>query len=160
LEVTAEAGRVYLRIPETPDTPRVDATFAVTAAEIVAVRELNVTPVPRTTLGTRDNPHENVAFATSWHLKVPVADDGVPGGVVLDMATLRQYATRDGLPYAIRVELRCRDIDLKATDCPTLPDISEKQRAILHRVLQRAEADPDSGMLTLAGDELYRPADR
>ncbi len=159
LEVTAEAGRVYVRIPETDDTPRVDATFAVTAAEIVVVRELNVTPVPRTALGTPDSPHPNVTFVSSWQLKVPLANDGLPGGIVLAGDTLRLYATRDGLPYGIRIELRCRDIDLKPAGHPTLPDISEKQRAVLHRVLQRHDADPKSGILSLAGAELYRSAD-
>ncbi len=159
LEVTAEAGRVYLRIPETDDTPQVDATFAVTAAEIAVVRELNVTPRPRTTLGTPDKPHANVSFASSWHLKVPLASDGLPGGIVLAGETLREYSIRDGVPYGVRLELRCRDVDLKPTGVPTLPDIDSKQRAMLHRVLQRDGADPDSGMLTLAGAELYRPGD-
>jgi len=159
LEVTAEAGRVYLRIDATDDTPRVDATFAVTAAEIVVVRELNVTPVPRTALGTADVPHPNVTFVSSWHLKVPLASDGMPGGIVLAGDTLRQYTTHDGLPYGIRIELRCRDIDLKPTDRATLPDISEKQRAVLHRLPQRQDADPESGVLTLARAELYRPVD-
>ena len=159
LEVTAEAGRVYVRIPETDDTPRVDVTFAVTAAEIVVVRALNVTPVPRTVLGTQDAPHPNVRFVGYWDLKVPLASDGVPGGIVLAGDTLCQYATRDGLPYGIRIELRCRDIDLKPVSHPTLPDISEKQRAMLHRLLQREDADPDSGLLALARAELYRPVD-
>lgn len=158
LEVTVETGQVYLRIPKTDDTPQVDATFAVTAAEIVTVRELNVTPVPRTTLGTPEKPHVNVAYTSCWRLKVPLASDGMPGGIVLAGDTLRQYATRDGLPYGIRIELRCRDIDLKPTDQATLPGISEKQRAVLNRVLQREGADPDSGILSLAGAELYRPA--
>ena len=35
----------YLRIPETEDTPRFDATFAVASAEIVVVKDMNVTPV-------------------------------------------------------------------------------------------------------------------
>jgi hypothetical protein len=158
LEVTAETGRVYLRIDKIDDKDPVDATFAVTAAEIVVVRELNATPVRGTTLGA-DIPHPNVTFASSWHLKVPTASDGLPGGIVLAGDTLRQYATRGGLPYGIRVELRCRDIDLKPTDLPALPDISEKQRAVLRRVLQRHHADPDTGIVTLAGAELYRPAD-
>lgn len=78
LDVTAEAGRIYLTIEATEDTPRVDASFAVAAAEIVVVKELNLTPVKGTALGA-DVSHPNVTFAASWHLKVPLASDGVPG---------------------------------------------------------------------------------
>ena len=35
-----------------------------------------------------------------------------------------------------------------------LPGVSEKQRAMLRRVLQRQDADPDSGVITLARAEL------
>jgi hypothetical protein len=153
LDVTAETGRVYLTIEATEDTPRVDASFAIAAAEIVVIKELNLTPMKGTALGA-DVSHPNVTFAASWHLKVPLASDGVPGGIVLAGETLRHYTARDGLPYGIRIELRCRDIDLKPVDQSVLPDVSEKQRAVLRRLLQRQEADPNSGVIALAQAEL------
>jgi hypothetical protein len=52
LDVTVEAGRRYLTIDETEDTPKVSTTFAVSAAEIVVVKDLNVEVVPGTTLGS------------------------------------------------------------------------------------------------------------
>jgi hypothetical protein len=79
----------------------------------------------------------------------------VPGGIVLAGDRLRQYTARDGLPYGIRIELRCRDIDLKPADQSVLPGVSEKQRAILRRLLQRQEGDPDSGVIALARAEIY-----
>jgi hypothetical protein len=85
---------------------------------------------------------------------VPVAKDGIAGGSVLDGETLRQYTARDGQPWGIRIELRCRDIDLKPVDPAALPDVNEKQLAILRRVLQGHLADPDSGVIALARAEL------
>ena len=154
LDVTVEAGRTYITIEATEDTPKVDATFAISAAEIVVLRDLHVTPVPDTTLGTPKCPHPNVIYASSWLLKVPDAGDGAPGGILLAGERLRQYQTVEGLPYGIRIELRCRDIDLKSTDEVALPNVSEKQRAMLRRVLQRHEADPNNGMICLARAEL------
>ena len=157
LEVTAETGRAYLRIPETEDTPRFDATFAVASAEIVVVKDMNVTPVKDTTLGTANRPHPNVIFAGSWQLRIPLAGDGEPGGVVLAGDTLRHYSAKhEDMPCAVRLELRCRDIDLKPIGVVTPPDISEKQRAVLQRLLQGADADPTSGTISLARDELFR----
>jgi hypothetical protein len=160
LEVTVETGRAYLRIPETDDTPRFDATFTIAAAEIVVVKEMNVTPVKGTTLGTAGLPHPNVTFAGSWQLRIPLAGDGEPGGVVLAGDSLRQYAARQqDMACAVRLELRCRDIDLKPIGLVTPPDISEKQRAVLQRLLQGEDADPTSGIISLARDELFRPPD-
>jgi hypothetical protein len=75
LAVTAEAGRVYLTIEKTEDTPRVTTTFAVVKAEIVVVKDLNVWPVKGTTLGA-DIPHPNVSFASSWHLRCRLPKTG------------------------------------------------------------------------------------
>jgi hypothetical protein len=94
-----------------------------------------------------------VTFASAWLLKVPLAADGVPGGFILENETLRCYATAEGLPYGIRIELRCRDIDLKPTDEIVLPTVSEKQLAVLRRLLQAQGADADSGMICLARAE-------
>jgi hypothetical protein len=154
LAVTAETGRIYLTIEKTEDTPRVDTTFAVSRAEIVVIKDMNVLPVKGTELGTAKKPHPNVTFATSWHLRVPLDTEGVPGGGVLDQEVLRQYSTHAGLPYGIRIELRCRDIDLKPIDDKVLPEVSEKQRAVLRRLLQADQGRPDSGMVTLARAEL------
>lgn len=154
LDVTAEAGRRYLTIEATDDTPMVSTTFAVSAAEIVVVKDLNVTLQRGTTLGTADLPHPNVAFASSWHLKVPLAADGIPGGYVLENETLRRYATVEGLPYGIRIELRCRDIDLKPIDETVLPNVSAKQLAVLRRLLQMRDADAETGTISLARTEL------
>ncbi len=154
LDVTVEAGRRYLTIEATADTPMVSTTFAVSAAEIVVVKDLNVTLQRGTTLGTADVPHPNVTFASSWHLKVPLAADGIPGGYVLENETLRRYATASGLPYGIRIELRCRDIDLKPIDETVLPNVSAKQLAVLRRLLQTRDADAETGTICLARTEL------
>jgi hypothetical protein len=158
VDVTVEAGRRYLTIEATEDTPMVSTTFAVSAAEIVVVKELNVTPLRGTTLGTADVPHPNVAFASSWHLKVPLAADGIPGGYVLENETLRRCATAEGLPYGIRIDLRCRDIDLKPIDETVLPNVSAKQLAVLRRLLQARDADAETGTICLARTELCSEA--
>lgn len=158
LEVTVETGRIFISIEATSDTPRIDTDFAVTAAEIVVTEWLHLTPVKGTALGA-DIKHPNVSFASSWHLKVPLADDGMRGGIIIEQATLRQYAVLPGQPFGIRLELRCRDIDLKPIDETILPALNDNQRAILRRRLQADSADPDSLVICLARDELEGQAD-
>lgn len=154
LEVTAETGTVYETIEATEDTPRVSVTFAVTKARIVVTDTLNIEPVKGTTLGAEVS-HPNVTFGSGWRLKVPIASDGLPDGLILAQDILRKYRlVESGLPYGIRIELLCDDIDLKSTDLTTLPDVSEKQRAMLRRYLQRDLANPDSATIVLARDEL------
>lgn len=163
LEVTVDVGAIYVRVEATADTPEVAMDFAVTNVELSEVETLNMTPVKGSELGGRERPHADVTFSKFWKLKVPLAADGQPSGVVLASETLRQYTVTSGQSYGVRLELRCRGKDLQPTQKLRLAkgadkrEVTDKVRAMICQKLRLSQSDADDGSILLAAEEISGP---
>ena len=151
LAASIALSSIYLKIPETPDSPPLALTIRPTAVDLVP-HEQNVQPIPGTVTG-RDKKLANVTYRGIWHIKNPKKQnyDSVVGAPLCEMRLLSNG------PYAVDLVLRCRDIDLEVEFFNPPADIGQKQFAVLRRVLQRLDCEtPEAEYVDLARGGLHR----
>jgi len=114
--------------------------------------EKNMQPIFGTVVG-RDKKVANVDYRGFWHILNPKGQnaDTVAGLPMCDMRLLENG------PYSVELELRCKDTDLDIEFGNLPPDVSEKQLAVLRRVLQRLGCPDDQAeYINLSSAEIHR----
>ena len=155
LRVSVSLPEIYRQIPATSKGPELRVYLRPSMAELVLIAPRNMQAEPGTILG-RDNTDTDVTYKGLWCIPNPPGRNENP----LTDAELCQMRVLADAPCGFSLLLRCPDLEVKVRYHDRPEEVTEKQLAILRRVLQRMPCceNPKAEHVELARGGLHRGA--